>query len=274
MSGPLPNSDYFVDMGLPSGTLWANRNIDITQRDGFAQSPYQYECSFFSWGNVEGHNPSSINSFSPYNWGSINDSAPYYEDQVYGSTPGSSLTGAIPQNKNFDAAKANVGTLWRLPLIANFRELLDNCDYIDENGDVVEGSNKIVTVNGILGIYLRSRANGNMLFFACCGYGDARNWSHRESGGYYWSASYSSVRAGRNLTCSTSGVELQTFMRFHGLPVRPVCSPATLQVTHFNVSRQALNNNLQLLDIDDGIAPIERPTLQLIDSMSQNEAES
>ena len=36
-----------VDMGLPSGLLWATCNIDITQDDGFAASPFQYECSFF-----------------------------------------------------------------------------------------------------------------------------------------------------------------------------------------------------------------------------------
>jgi hypothetical protein len=62
-----------VDMGLPSGTLWASRNIDVTQPDGFAASPFQCDCSFFSWGNIDGHNPTSNSSFSPYNWGGVNE---------------------------------------------------------------------------------------------------------------------------------------------------------------------------------------------------------
>ena len=63
-------TDYMVDMGLPSGLLWADRNIDATQPDGFCESPYQYEGSFFSWGNTEPHNPTSTSAFG-YDWGTI-----------------------------------------------------------------------------------------------------------------------------------------------------------------------------------------------------------
>jgi hypothetical protein len=47
----LLNADDWVDMGLPSGTLWCKKNIDVTQPNGLAASPFQYGCSFFSWGN-------------------------------------------------------------------------------------------------------------------------------------------------------------------------------------------------------------------------------
>ena len=74
---PSPASDLFVDMGLPSGLLWAKRNLDATQANGFAASEYQYECSFFSWGNTDPHNPTSNDSFAPYSFGSTNDEEPY-----------------------------------------------------------------------------------------------------------------------------------------------------------------------------------------------------
>ena len=44
----IDNEPLFVDLGLPSGNLWATRNIDLTQRNGFARSQYQYECSFLN----------------------------------------------------------------------------------------------------------------------------------------------------------------------------------------------------------------------------------
>ena len=91
-------SNLYVDMGLPSGTLWATRNVDITQPNGFAASEYQYECSFFSWGNTEGHNPTSSSSFSPYDWGSANDG-------VYASTAGSKIMGQLTASQDF--ARAN-----------------------------------------------------------------------------------------------------------------------------------------------------------------------
>lgn len=261
-------------MGLPSGTLWATRNIDITQRDGFAQSEFQYRCSFFSWGNIDGHNPTSNDSFSPYDWGGVNNEAPYYQNQVYGSTPGNTLTSNIPQNKIFDAARANVGAPWRLPSRQEFRELIENCDYIDQNGNVIEGTNKVVTVNGFRGIYLRSKNNGQKLFFGFTGDGNGQNWANR-SVGFYMTRSYYNEK---NCYCMHFYDNLINYNdprgRYIGYAVRPVCSPATLQHTHLNVSRQALADNVELLDLDDKITPIERPVILTIDSISQNDAES
>ena len=98
--------DYlFVDMGLPSGLMWAKRNIDVTQPNGFAASEFQYECSFFSWGNVECHNPISDSAFD-YDFGSSNEGP-------YASTPGAALTGDA--SLSYDAARINCGAPWRLP---------------------------------------------------------------------------------------------------------------------------------------------------------------
>lgn len=230
---PYVDSDLFVDMGLPSGVLWAKASIDLTTQSGFQEvngevSPFKYECSFFSWGNTDGHNPSSASAFD-YNWGGVNAQEPYYDGQVYGDTPGNTLTGNIPPS--MDAARANIGAPWRMPSKADFEELFANIDYIDADGNVVTAETSIaktaadkrVTVNGINGLYLRSKINGNRLFFPASGYGYGRSWSGRTGNGYFWSSSFNSARYARNLDFNSGGVTpAGTSTRYYGFSVRPV----------------------------------------------------
>lgn len=215
---------YLVDMGLPSGTLWASRNIDITQEDGFAASPFQYECSFFSWGNVDGHNPISNSAFD-YDWGDVNAQAPYYEGQVYGETDGNTLTGNIPVGEAFDAARANLGAPWRMPTSTEFGELFANIKYINADGTEVDTTktDKRVTVNGVIGLYIESTINGARLFFSCSGYGNERSWGIRGSGGVYWSSSWGSARGSLSLFFTNGVVSPQSGnTRCNGFAVRPV----------------------------------------------------
>ena len=210
-------SSHIVDMGLPSGTLWAKENIDISQTDGFAVSEFQYECSFFSWGNIAGHNPISDSAFS-YDFGSENTGP-------YASTPGSQLSGNVPVNPMYDIARAICGDPWRMPTATEFQELIDNCDFVQADGEtVVSGSNKLVTVNGIVGIYLKSKTNGNLLFFPCSGLGYGTSWNYRTANGYYWSGSLASDAAkGLHLRFYSGGVNPQyTLNRFHGFSGRAV----------------------------------------------------
>ena len=208
--------DYlFVDMGLPSGLMWAKRNIDVTQPNGFAASEFQYECSFFSWGNVECHNPISDSAFD-YDFGSSNEGP-------YASTPGAALTGDA--SLSYDAARINCGAPWRLPTTSEFAELFNNIDYIDANGDVIDPSqaNKLVTVNGIVGLFLKSKVNGNRLFFPCSGLGYGTSWSYRGSYGYFWSSSLYSATFGRYLYFNSGGVSPQDYYnRFYGFTGRAV----------------------------------------------------
>ena len=210
------DSDLYVDMGLPSGLLWAKSNIDLTQDNGFAASPYQYDCTFFSWGNTNGQNPSSTSAFAE-TWGTANDTEPYV------SSPGAALTGNI--GPSMDAARANLGAPWRMPTTGEFAELFNNINYLDASGEVIDAAttDKRVTYNGVMGLRLQSKNNGNELFFACSGLGNGTSWNHRGSYGYYWSASLSSSTNGRYLTFDSGGVHPQNSdSRFHGFAVRPV----------------------------------------------------
>lgn len=219
-------SDLYVDLGLPSGLKWASRDIDLTKPGGFCETPFTYEKSFFSWGNIEGHNPSSVSAFD-YNWGGVNQAEPWYDGQPYGSTPGNTLTGNIAVGEDFDAARANLGSPWRMPTTSEFNELFNanHTEYIDANGEIIgpATANKLTVVNGIKGIYLRSKVNYNRIFFSCSGYGDGSSWYYRGSYGYYWSSTFNSGRGARDLSFLSGGVYPQYgSFRYYGFAVRAV----------------------------------------------------
>lgn len=214
-------SDLYVDMGLPSGRLWAIANIDVTKQSGFAEvdgkpSPFIYECTFFSWGNTEGHNPTSTSAFD-YDWGTTNDGP-------YAQTPGAQLTANA--GLSFDAARAILGAPWRDPSTEDFAELFANIDYVQADGETVidaSQANKLVTVNSIVGIYLKSKINSRLLFFACSGYGGGQSLYYRGSYGSCWSRSLHSQTSGRSLSFLSGGVSPQyNDNRFYGVARRAV----------------------------------------------------
>ena len=213
-----------VDMGLPSGVKWASRDIDLTKPGGFCETPFTYEKSFFSWGNIDGHNPSSVSAFA-YNWGGVNQAEPWYDGQPYGSTPGNTLNGNIAVGEAFDAARANLGAPWRMPTNGEYGELFANIKYINADGTEVDTTkaDKRVTVNGIVGLYIQSKINGARLFFSCSGYGYGSSWGYRGSYGYYWSSTFDSSRYARGLGFGSGGVLPQgSYYRYFGFAVRAV----------------------------------------------------
>ena len=213
-----------VDMGLPSGTKWAARDIDLTKPGGFCDTPFTYMKSFFSWGNIDGHNPISTSAFD-YNWGGVNQAEPWYEGQPYGSTKGNTLTGNIAVGEDFDAARANLGAPWRMPTNGEYGELFANIIYINADGTEVDTTktDKRVTVNGIVGLYIQSKINGARLFFSCSGYGYGSSWNSRGSGGNYWSSTFGSSRYARRLNLHSGGVNPQgSGNRYYGFAVRAV----------------------------------------------------
>ena len=93
-SASVPDADY-VDLGLPSGTLWATKNLGATNvtDDGL----------YFSWGNTDGHAAGSGYNFS-------NDN--------YNASAGAELTGNITDTN--DAAHVSKGGIWKMPTKEQF----------------------------------------------------------------------------------------------------------------------------------------------------------
>ena len=187
-----------VDLGLPSGKLWADRNVG-------AKSPEDYGA-FFSWGNVEPHFPNKENM----DWGDDDEAFDYkFSSEEYKKTPGYKLEGNI--DAEHDAATVNLGEPWCMPTEDDFQELYDNCDWTRK------------TVNGVNGYLVTSKINGNSIFFPCSGYGNGSSWYDRGGVGYYWSASFDSAVGARSLVFGSGGVSPQDdYGRYYGFAVRPV----------------------------------------------------
>ena len=97
----------YVDLGLPSGRLWATCNIG-------AEKPTH--CGdYFAWGATE-----------PYN-------LIYCDTDNYDNTEAAKL---IEMDDAHDAAKVLWGKEWRMPTFTDFSELIDNCTY---NLEVIDG---------------------------------------------------------------------------------------------------------------------------------------
>ena len=183
--------DGAVDLALPSGVLWADKNIGAT-------TPYE-DGLYFSWGNITGHTGDD-----GYDFGTDNEGP-------YASTPGAALTGNIPTNGTYDAARHNMGAPWRMPTVGEYQELVSNCDseWTDEDG--------------VAGRRFTSRINGNSIFFPASGNRYGTGLYYRGSGGDYWSASLYSQTYGYLLYFDSGGVNpASTYSRFYGFSVRAV----------------------------------------------------
>ena len=187
-----------VDLGLPSGKLWADRNLGAKSLEDYG--------AFVSWGNTDLHFPNKDN----VDWGDDDEAFDYkFNSEEYRKTPGYKLEGNI--DAEHDAATVNLGEPWCMPTEDDFQELYDNCIWTRK------------TLNGVNGYEVKSKINGNSIFLPCSGYGGGASWYSRGSSGYYWSSSLYSASNGRVLSFNSGGVHAQDYnFRFYGFAVRPV----------------------------------------------------
>ena len=92
------NGHAMVDLGLPSGLLWATCNVG-------ASSPEDYG-DYYAWGEIK--------TKSEYNYTNSDNYGEYVDD--------------ISGNSQYDAARAQWGASWRIPTKTEFEELLSYCD--------------------------------------------------------------------------------------------------------------------------------------------------
>ena len=105
-----------IDLGLPSGLLWANKNIGATSE----KDP----GLFFQYGDTVGHSIKELTSKKPLN----------KDNFEYKFWNGKKITKYIDKEKEMtlepedDAAMAIMGNGWRTPTIWEIIELLNNTD--------------------------------------------------------------------------------------------------------------------------------------------------
>jgi len=152
----------WVDLGLPSGTIWATRNVG-------ASTPEDYG-DYFAWGETA---PKSVYNWGTYKWSYIYANgcvrfSKYNTDSDYGAVD--NKTELDPSD---DAACAHYPG-GRMPSLEQIQELINKCtwQWTQRNG-----------VNG----QLVTGPNGNTMFLPAAGRRCDESLNYVGSRGYYWS---------------------------------------------------------------------------------------
>lgn len=150
--GIAPDSSQAVDLGLPSGTLWAPWNVGAANE---AEAG-----AFFAWGETT---PAK----QCYDW----------KTYAHGAKPAkyNSEDNATRLSPADDAATANWGPQWRMPTTTQLEELRNECEWTWVNEPVA-------------GFVVRSIRNLNSIFLPAAGNRVKDEARFTGSDGNYWSA--------------------------------------------------------------------------------------
>ena len=201
----------WVDLGLPSGTLWATCNVG-------ANSPEEYG-DYFAWGETE---PKDFYDWNTYKWcmGDYNTMTKYCPQSDVGYNGFTdTLTELEPAD---DAATANWGSGWQMPSMAQCQELI-NSSYT---------TTEWTTQNGVNGRKITSNINGKSIFLSAAGFHEGNRHSPGLGiCGTYWSRSLCKFDDGEDEDgCTAYSLAFwqnmvfgdSDFLRFYGQSIRPV----------------------------------------------------
>lgn len=188
-----------VDLGLPSGTLWADRNVGAALPEDYGDYFAWGETttkSNFTWSTLKYCEDNNVHKFSKYN-----------TQSKYGSVDNKTTL-----ERADDAATANWGSGWRMPTQQQFQELNDNCTWT------------WTTRNGKNGYEVKGK-NGNSIFLPAAGFRSGTGRYDAGSFGHYWSSSLNTddPYRGRGLHfCSSYVSPDYGYDRWYGRSVRAV----------------------------------------------------
>ena len=192
------NGHDYVDLGLPSGTLWATCNVGATTPEGYG--------NFFAWGEVE---PKTVYSWNTYTYcygGDYYQLTKYCNDSYYGYNGFTDDLTVLLWSDDAAHEKWGWGSGWRMPTRTECQELWNNT------------TNIWTTRNGVNG-RLFTATNGNSIFLPACN-------RMRAGSGCYWSCSLDAddPSCAYSLGFDSDKVTLIGVERNQGQSVRPVFS--------------------------------------------------
>ncbi|MBQ2300161.1 MAG: Ig-like domain-containing protein, partial [Bacteroidaceae bacterium] len=211
----------YVDLGLPSGTLWATCNVG-------ASKPEEYG-DHFAWGETE---PKNDYSWSTYKYckGTYNTMTKYCTSSSYGT-----IDNKTELEPSDDAATANWGSGWQMPSSEQRKEL-HNSSYTTTTW---------TTMNGVKGRKITSKSNGNSIFLPASGYRYDASLSGAGSYGNYWSRSLGTSSSANAYSLYFDSSRISTYYddRYYGRSVRPVRvnSVQTVAVSNIELSQTLLS---------------------------------
>lgn len=203
IGGSTDNVEY-VDLGLPSGNLWAKCNLGASAPEAFGD--------YYAWGEVE---PKQVYTNSNHKW--YKEGAP-----SLGFTKYNNEDGKLSLENEDDAVIQKLGNGWRTPTLADFRELT-NQKYT---------TIKKTTLNGVAGYQITSKKNKKSIFIPFAGFKNDKPQTREISSSEEVAICMTNQRRIDNqvFNCWTFAFEQDRIRRYgkrryDGISIRPVKGP-------------------------------------------------
>lgn len=218
------NGFGYVDLGLPSGTLWATCNVGADKPSDFGL--------YFQWGDTKGYTSNQVGegegkkafTWDDYKWKWNNTKI-----NIKYTTTDKAL------EVEDDAAHVNMGGDWHMPTHTQCQELIDNTTTAWTTQDGIKGM-----------LFTSTKDKSKSIFIPAVG----RAWDGSVQGsgsyGHVWSSVLSTSNVGRcqDLSFSSDVVDLFSDYRINGFPVRGVLDKSALKVSdshkHFELNDKVL----------------------------------
>ena len=194
----------YVDLGLPSGNLWAKCNLGASAPEAYGD--------YYAWGEVE---PKQEYTNSNHKW--YKEGAP-----SLGFTKYNNEDGKLSLEDEDDAVIQKLGNGWRTPTLADFRELT-NQKYT---------TIKKTTLNGVAGYQITSKKNKKSIFIPFAGFKNDKPQTREISSDETVAVCMTNQRRIDNqvFNCWTFAFEQDRIRRYgkrryDGISIRPVKGP-------------------------------------------------
>lgn len=159
------NGHEYVDLGLPSGALWATCNVGASKPESYG--------NYYAWGETGTKGTYTWSTYKHAN-GIYDKLTKYCNKSNYGDN---GFTDNLTTLQRGDDPAAAWGSGWHTPSKSQWDELLANTTH------------KWTTRNGVKGRLFTSKKNGQTLFLPAAGFRGGSETHHAGSYGYYWSRS-------------------------------------------------------------------------------------
>lgn len=190
----IQQNNLFVDLGLPSGLLWASCNLG-------AKKPEEFGL-YYAWGETTGYNYGEDKQFSL-------DDYKFYKNGYYTKYLRSDANNVL---ELVDDAAYQADNSTRMPTFEEANELIENT------------TQEITELNGVQGMLFTSKINNNSIFIPSSGY--VSNNTLTLDCGSVWLSNFIQMfpDSASRIFFNENGLDTYNQVRYMGCTIRPVRS--------------------------------------------------
>lgn len=153
-----------VDLGLPSGNLWAKGNLGALTETDYGL--------YYQWGDIVGYTKEQVGTDKVFNWNN------YKFGTISNLTKYNSIDRKTVLDPEDDAVYTTLGGNWKMPTKDDFSELINNT------------TSDYVAIDGIVGLKFTSKTSSSYIFFPAAGRADYKSIQMEGAIGNFWSSSH------------------------------------------------------------------------------------